>query len=192
MSMLDTISMWKSSKMVKYFLLTAILYFGLLYPFQALTFFEGYADFGRVGVGIPIAFSFFFGPAAAWGAAIGNIICDIAIAHVDLSSFFGLVGNFLLGYIPYKLWSRITNKKPDLRSIKKFTLFMGIAVIASVLCGVVIALGLYWLGYAPFLPTLLIISVTNSIWAVTIGGTILILAYDFFAKRNLIYTKRQI
>ena len=190
--MLDTIFMWKSSKMVKYFLLTAILYFGLLYPFQALTFFEGYADFGRVGVGIPIAFSFFFGPAAAWGAAIGNIICDIAIAHVDLSSFFGLVGNFLLGYIPYKLWSRITNKKPDLRSIKKFTLFMGVAVIASVLCGVVIALGLYWLGYAPFLPSLLIISVTNSIWAATIGGTILILAYDFFAKRNLIYTQRQI
>ena len=190
--MLDIISMWKSPKMIKYALLTAALYFALLYPFQALTFFEGYADFGRVGVGIPIAFSFFFGPAAAWGAAIGNIICDIAIAHVDLSSFFGLVGNFLLGYIPYKLWSRITNKKPDLRSIKKFTLFMGIAVIASVLCGVVIALGLYWLGYAPFLPTLLIISVTNSIWAVTIGGTILILAYDFFAKRNLIYTKRQI
>jgi energy-coupling factor transport system substrate-specific component len=190
--MLDTISMWKNSKMITYVLLTAVLYFVLLYPFQALTFFEGYADFGRIGVGIPIAFSFFFGPAAAWGSAIGNIICDIAIAHVDLSSCFGLIGNFLLGYIPYKLWTRITDKKPDLKSFKKFTLFTGIAVIASTLCAIVIALGLYWLGYAPFLPTLLIISVTNSIWAVSIGGTILILAYDFFAKRNLIYAEQEI
>ena len=71
--MFDIFSMWKRPKMVKYVLLTAGLYFAALYPFQALTFFEGYADFGRVGVGIPIAFSFFFGPAAAWGAAIGNI-----------------------------------------------------------------------------------------------------------------------
>ena len=187
--MSDIITMWKRPKMVKYVLLTAGLYFVILFPFQALTFFEGYADFGRVGVGIPIAFSFFFGPAAAWGAAIGNIITDIAICHVDLSSFFGLIGNFLLGYIPYKLWSRITDKKPDLRSFNKLTLFIGIAVIASTICGIVIALGLYLLGYTPFLPTLLIISATNSIWATIIGGTILFSTYNYFSKNNLIYTK---
>ena len=187
--MFDIITMWKRPKMVKYVLLTAGIYFAILYPFQALTFFEGYADFGRVGVGIPIAFSFFFGPAAAWGAAIGNIITDIAIYHVDLSSFFGLIGNFLLGYIPYTLWSRITDKKPELRSVNKLTLFMGIAVIASTICGLIIALGLYLLGYTPFLPTFLIISVTNSIWATIIGGLILFLTYNFFSKNNLIYAK---
>ena len=53
--------MWKSPKMIAYALLTAGLYFTLLYPFQGLTFFGGYADFGRVVVGIPIAFSFLFG-----------------------------------------------------------------------------------------------------------------------------------
>jgi hypothetical protein len=190
--MFDIVSMWKSPKMVKYVLLTAGLYFAALYPFQALTFFEGYADFGRVGVGIPIAFSFFFGPAVAWGAAIGNIICDIAICHVDLSSFFGLLGNFLLGYIPYKLWSGITDQKPDLRNFRKFVLFMGVAVIASIICGLVIALGLFSLGYTPFLPTLLVISVTNSIWAIIIGGLILFLAYNFFSKHNLIYINTKI
>jgi hypothetical protein len=157
-----------------------------------LTAFEGYADFGRVGVGIPIAFSFFFGPATAWGAAIGNIICDIAINHVDLSSFFGIVGNFLLGYIPYKLWGKITDKKPDLRSINKLMLFIGIAVISSTMCGLMIAVGLYLLGYAPFLPAFFIISLTNSIWATIMGGLILFLAYNFISENNLIYTQPKI
>ncbi|MEJ2126277.1 MAG: QueT transporter family protein [Candidatus Bathyarchaeota archaeon] len=167
------------------------MYFVALYPFQALTFFEGYADFGRVGVGIPIAFSFFFGPAAAWGAAIGNIICDVAIFHVDLSSIFGLVGNFLLGYIPYKLWSKITDKKPDLRNVKKFVLFSGVAAVASLMCGIVIALGLDFLGYTPFLPALLVIFVTNSIWAIIIGGLILFLGYRFFSKDNLMHIEKK-
>lgn len=173
--------------MIAYALLTAGLYVVLLYPFQGLTFFGGYADFGRVGVGIPIAFSFLFGPAAAWGTAIGNVIRDILESHLDPSSFFGFIGNFLLGYVPYKLWRAISAEEPDLRSIKKFTLFAGIAVLACILCGIVIGWGLYWLGYTPFMPTVLIIAVTNALWAVIVGSIVLALSYGFVSKRKILY-----
>src|SRR5512147_558886 len=102
--MRDLVAMWKSPKMISLTLFIALLYVAMLFPFQGLTALGGYADFGRAGVGILIAFSFLFGPAAAWGAAIGNAVLDIAVLHVDAASFFGFVGNLLLGYVPYKLW----------------------------------------------------------------------------------------
>jgi energy-coupling factor transport system substrate-specific component len=133
--------MWKKPKMIALTLFTAALYVGSLFPLRGFTMFGGYADFGRVGVGIPVAFSFLFGPAAAWGAAIGNVLRDIAQNQVDPSSFFGFIGNFVLGYVPYKIWNTCTKEKPDLRSLKKAALYMGIALLACILCGLVIGGG---------------------------------------------------
>jgi hypothetical protein len=165
--------MWKSPKMVLFVLLTAGLYAGSIFPFHGLTAFGGYADFGRVGVGVPVAFSFLFGPAAAWGAAIGNVLRDIIENHVDASSYFGFIGNFILGYAPYKIWTTLTAQKPDLRSLKKLALFLGISVASCLLCGLVIGWELYWLGYTPFMPTAAIIGLTNALWVVTVGAAVL-------------------
>ncbi|MCW4010704.1 MAG: hypothetical protein NWF05_08800 [Candidatus Bathyarchaeota archaeon] len=85
--MWDLLSMWKSPKMIALTALTALLYVGSIFPFHGLTAFGGYADFGRVGVGIPVAFSFLFGPAAGWGDAVGNVLRDIVEAHLDASKF---------------------------------------------------------------------------------------------------------
>lgn len=186
--MLDLIAMWKSPKMIALMLLTALLYPASLYPLQGFTFFRGYADFGRMGVGIPVAFSFLFGPAAAWGAAFGNLLRDIVEFHLDAASFFGFFGNLLLGYVPYKLWKAITAEKPDMRSIKRFAVFVGVAVSACIICGLIIGWGLYWLGFTPFMPTAAIIAVTNMLWAIVIGGVILALSYNYVSKRKLLYT----
>ncbi|MCW3995764.1 MAG: QueT transporter family protein [Candidatus Bathyarchaeota archaeon] len=186
--MLDLVFMWKSPKMIALTVLTAGLYVILLYPLQGLTFFGGYADFGRVGVGFPIAFSFLFGPAAAWGTAIGNVIRDIAESHLDPSSFFGFIGNFLLGYIPYKLWRATKTEKPKFLSIRNFALVASCAVSACILCGLVIGWGLFWLDYTPFMPTALIIGVTNAVWAVLVGYAVLALLYNFISEHKLLYT----
>ncbi len=174
--------------MIAITLLTAGLYATSLYPLKGYTFLGGYADFGRVGVGIPIAFSFLFGPAAVWGTAIGNIIYDTVNANANPASVFGFIGNFLLGCVPYNLWRTITAENPDLRSLKKVALFTATAVSACAFCGLVIGLGFYWLGYAPFMPTALIIAATNALWAVIVGGAVLALSYGFISKRKLLYT----
>jgi len=186
--MLDLFEMWKNPKMILFVLLTAVLYEVIIFPTQGFTLFGGYADFGRLGVGIPVAFSFLFGPAAAWGAAIGNIIRDIVTNNLDASSFFGFFGNFLLGYIPYKLWNLITTEKPDLRSVKKVAIFVTVTVVACSVCGVLIASGLYWLGFTPFMPTAAIIALTNAIWGVLFGSIVLALSYQYVRKHKLLYT----
>lgn len=129
-----------------------------------------------------------FGPATAWGAAIGNLIRDIVELHLDAASFFGFVGNFIIGYVPYKLWNVFTSEKPDLRNVKKLLLFMGVGVMACVLCGLIIGGGLFWLGFTPFIPTAAIIALTNALWAVIAGSILLALTYNFVSKRRLLYT----
>jgi energy-coupling factor transport system substrate-specific component len=186
--MIDLLEMWKNPKMIAFTLLTAILYVALIFPTLQLTIFNGHADFGRVGVGIPVAFSFLFGPAAAWGAAIGNIFRDIITGGIDWASIPGFIGNFLIGYLPYKTWSLITAEKPNLRSAKKVGLFVGTAVLPCILCGVIIGSGLDVLGVAPFIPTGPLIALSNSLWAVLLGSIVLAAAYPYLSKHKLLYT----
>lgn len=109
--------------MVGYFTLTAILYAVLLFPLKQFSFFSESAEYLRIAMCIPVAFSFLFGPAAAWGAAFGNLLFDVATAPVSWITPVGFLGNFLIAYLPYKLWSIITLAKPDLVSLKKLGLF---------------------------------------------------------------------
>jgi energy-coupling factor transport system substrate-specific component len=186
--MIDLLEMWKKPKMIALVVLTAVLYEALIFPSHGLTIFGGHADFGRVGVGIPAAFSFLFGPAAAWGAAIGNIFRDIITGGLDWASIPGFLGNFFIGYLPYKLWSKTTKEKPDLRSLRKFGLFVGLTVLPCILCGVIIGAGLDLLGYAPFIPTAPLIGLSNSLWAVIFGSIVLAFAYPYVSKHKLLYT----
>ena len=87
--MLDLIAMWKNPKMIAYTLFTALLYPAVMYPCLQYSFFGANADYLRVGVSIPVAFSMLFGPAAAWGAAMGNVIYDIFTNSLNAASYLG-------------------------------------------------------------------------------------------------------
>jgi energy-coupling factor transport system substrate-specific component len=187
LGMLNLVAMWKSPKMIAFTALTAVLYAVLIFPFQ-MSLFGGHADFSRVGMGIPVAFSFLFGPAAAWGAAIGNVIRDVATTGLDVGSVFGFIANFLIGYIPYKLWSAITAEKPDLRSLKKFGLFVGVSLVACAVCGLIIGWIILWLYGAPFWPTAMLVALTDAFWAVALGSIVLALSYKSVSKYKLLYT----
>jgi energy-coupling factor transport system substrate-specific component len=185
--MWDIISMWKNPKMIAFTALTALLYTALIYPFTQFNFFGGNADFLRVGTAIPAAFSFLFGPAAAWGTAIGNVIYDAATTGLRPISVFGFFANFLLAYLPYKLWSRITAQTPDLRSLKKAGLFVGLTAVACGVCGLIIGWGLYWLGIAPFDHAAPVIAWSDALWAVTLGAVLLASTYGAVSRRKLLY-----
>jgi energy-coupling factor transport system substrate-specific component len=187
--MIDFIDMWKNHKMILYVILTTVLYVLLIFPFLEFKIFGGHGDFGRVGIGIPVAFSFLFGPAAAWGAAIGNTIRDVTTSGIDSVTIFAFIANFLLGYLPYKLWNKITAEKPDLQSFKKFGLFVGLALVSCAVCGIIIGWALCWLvPSVPFMPTSLIITVTDAVWAIILGAVVLAFCYPIVSKRNLLYT----
>ncbi|MCW3999333.1 MAG: QueT transporter family protein [Candidatus Bathyarchaeota archaeon] len=185
--MLDLVSMWKNPKMISYFAVTAVLYPALIYPFQNFNVFAGDADYLRLGMGIPMAFSFLFGPAAAWGTAVGNLIYDASTGGLNPISVFGFVGNFLIAYLPYKLWAAMTNQKPDLKSPKKIGLFVALAVLACTICGLIIGYGLLWLYSLPFVMTSFMIIASDALWAIVLGAILLALGYGFFSHRKLLY-----
>jgi energy-coupling factor transport system substrate-specific component len=186
--MWDIISMWAKPKMIAFTALTAILYFALIYPFTEFNLFAGEADFLRVGTCIPLAFGFIFGPAAAWGTAFGNVIYDASTAGIRPISAFGFVANFLMAYLPYMLWSKITTQKPDLRSVKKVGLYMGLTVMACAVVGIIIGWGLYWLYDLPFSHTAFAIAWGDALWAVLLGSVLLAVLYNPLSARKLLYT----
>jgi hypothetical protein len=185
--MLDLIAMWKNPKMLTYFAFTAGLYAALLYPLWQFSFFSENADFLRIAMCIPVAFSFLFGPAAAWGAAFGNLIFD-ATTGISWITPFGFLGNFLIGYLPYKLWSISIIEKPYLNCAKKLGLFIGITAIACLLCGLIVGWGLLYLFSLPFVMTSFTIFASDLLWAVLLGPVVLSLSYSFFSKRKLLYS----
>jgi energy-coupling factor transport system substrate-specific component len=136
---------------------------------------------------IPAAFSFLFGPAAAWGAAFGNLIYDAATGPVTWVTPFGFLGNFLIGYLPYKLWSKVTSEQADLKTIRKLGLFCGLCALACVICGLIIGWGLLYLFALPFVMTGFTIFASDLLWAILLGPVLLRLSYSYFSKHKLLY-----
>lgn len=186
--MLDLVSMWKNPKMIGYFALTAALYAALLFPFSEFSFFSNSTDYLRIAMCLPVAFSFLFGPSAAWGAAVGNLIFDVATGPVSWITPLGFFGNFLIGYLPYKLWSKITYDKPDMRSLKKLGLFCGLCALACVVCGLLIGWGLFDLWTIPFVMTSFTIFASDLLWAILLGPILLRLSYGYFSNHKLLYS----
>jgi len=90
---------------------------------------------------IPIVCSFLFGPAAAWGSAIGNMIGDF-FGGVSPGDMFGFVGNIAYGYVPYKVWSVIAARhSPIERSWTARGAYFLSCLLASVLCADFIGFG---------------------------------------------------
>ncbi len=95
-----------------------------------------------------------FGPAGAWGSAIGNLIGDLFGGTLGIGSIFGFVGNFFLGFIPYKMWGSVfgltsDDVSPTTNSAKKIAAFEIVALVASAACGIIIA---WYLDIAAIVP----------------------------------------
>ena len=67
----------------------AALYAAILIPFKIVPLIPGITEF-RPANAVPVVCSFLFGPAAAWGAAFGNLIGDFfgGLGPGDLVGFF--------------------------------------------------------------------------------------------------------
>src|SRR5215471_20983090 len=98
-------AMWRNTRMVVLCVLSAALYAAVLIPFKVLPLIPGVTEV-RPGNAIPVVCSFLFGPAAAWGSAIGNMIGDF-FGGVGPGDVFGFFGNLFYGYVPYKMWNML-------------------------------------------------------------------------------------
>ena len=187
----EVFSMWKKTKMVVLVALCAGLYAALLIPFKGFVLIPGITEFRPASV-LPVVMGLLFGPAGAWGSAIGNLIGDF-FGSLGIGSLFGFVGNFMFAYVPYKLWINLglvskQDKEPDLKSKRKIAAYVVVAILGSVACALVIAWGLEVLKLVPFAALASIISLNNSIPSAVLGIPVLMVLYPRIKKWDLLWT----
>jgi len=146
--MRELIACWQQTRMIVLIALCAALFVAVLIPFKLFTLVPGITEV-RPASALPIVFSIFFGPAAAWGAAFGNIIGDF-FGTISPGSIFGFVGNFIYGFVPYRLVRTFLKPEESIFSAKGWLVFLFSIVLGSGLCAAIIALGVDVLKIVPF------------------------------------------
>jgi energy-coupling factor transport system substrate-specific component len=186
--MRDALAMWKNTRMIVLVAVCAAIYGATLIVFKtAIPLIPGFTEV-RVANIFPMAFGFLFGPAGAWGLAIGNLIGDIFGGTLSPGSIAGFWGNFLLGYLPYTLWTTlvpITGASYDWqrRSARSWLTYGVIAVVSSAACAVLIATVVDALGIVPYAVLSKIITINNSIGSII--GVLFLMAVSDVVRRQL-------
>lgn len=150
---MELASVWQDTRQIVITAQIAAIYAAILIPFKAgIPIIPGFVEL-RPANAIPIVASLLFGPAAAWGAAIGNVIGD-CFGTLGPASFFGFWGNFFFGYLPYLLWGHLgrlsSGGPPLLSSTKQVVEYTLICMLASAACAGIIGWGVEALGLLPF------------------------------------------
>ena len=189
--MREVITMWRHTKMVVLVALTAGVYAAILVPLKAIPLIPGVTEIRPANV-IPVVFSLLFGPAAAWGAAFGNLIGDF-FGTLGLGSIFGFVGNFFYGLVAYKLWGKmgpLSSRQPlDSRSGRSVLEYLLLAFLASAVCAAFIAWGLDLFGLVPFGVVGPIILLNNFLAAAALGPFLLWLLYPRAKRWDILWTE---
>ncbi len=178
--------MWRNTRMVVFCAISAALYAAVLVPFKVVPLIPGVTEL-RPANAIPVVCSFLFGPAAAWGSAIGNMIGDF-FGGVGPGDIFGFFANLFYGYIPYKAWNIIAHgQSPISRSPINIAKYVAVCLAASVVCADLVGWGDNVLGLRPFSILGNVIIFNNMVSAMFLSPLILIGVYPRVRAGRMLY-----
>ena len=181
---------WRDTRLLVLSAQIAAIYAAVLIPFKVgIPIIPGFVELRPANV-IPIVGSLLFGPAAAWGAGIGNVIGD-CFGTLGPASFFGFLGNFLYGYVPYLLWGNLgwlsSGREPMVRSWRQGVEYVIVCACASMVCAATIGWGVELLGLLPFWLLFPAIFLNNLVMATLLGPPLLLFLYPRVKQWNLYY-----
>jgi energy-coupling factor transport system substrate-specific component len=172
--------------------LSAAIYAAVLIPFKGFPIVPGYIEL-RPANAFPIVFGLLFGPAGAWGAAIGNTIGDFVGGTLSVGSIGGFVGNFFLALLPYKMWSvffrRDENMEENVNTGKKFGVFILLVLLASAVCAAIISWWVDLVRLFPFYLFFALILFNNAIMGGVLGPILLLALYPRVKRWGLLWTE---
>jgi energy-coupling factor transport system substrate-specific component len=190
--MKEVFAMWRHTQLVVLVALSAAIYAAVLIPFKGFPIVPGYIEL-RPANAFPIVFGLLFGPAGAWGAAIGNTIGDFVGGTLTVGSVGGFVGNFFLALLPYKMWSvffrRDENMEENVDSAKKFGVFILLVILGSTVCAVIIAWWVDLLALFPFIVFFALIFFNNAVMGGVLGPILLLALYPRVKRWGLLWTE---
>ncbi len=181
---------WHDTRLLVLTAQIAAIYAAVLIPFKVgIPIIPGFVELRPANV-IPIVSSLLFGPAAAWGAGIGNIIGD-CFGTLGPASVFGFLGNFLYGYVPYLLWGNLgwfsSGRAPMVHSWRQGLEYVIICIAASMVCAATIGWGVELLGLLPFWLLTPAIFFNNLVMGLLLGPPLLLFLYPRVKQWNLFY-----
>jgi energy-coupling factor transport system substrate-specific component len=178
--------MWRNTRMVVLCAISAALYAAVLVPFKVVPLIPGVTEL-RPANAIPVVCSFLFGPAAAWGSAIGNTIGDF-FGGASPGDVFGFFANLVYGWVPYKVWEVIAaGQSPVSRSPLNIARYVAACLAASVLCADLVGWGDNLLVLRPFAVLGNVIIFNNMASALVLSPFILAAVYPRVRKGRLLY-----
>ncbi len=186
----ELFDVWRDTRLIVLTAQIAAIYAAILIPFKAgIPIIPGFVEL-RPANAIPLVTSLLFGPPAAWGAGIGNIIGD-CFGTLGPASIFGFLGNFFLAYLPYRLWGNLgwfsSHEPPVLRTWRGWTEYGIICLISSAVCAGIIGWGVEWLGLLPFMILAPAIFFNNLVMGVVLGPPLLSFLYPRVKRWGLRY-----
>jgi len=181
---------WQDTRLLVLTAQIAAIYAAVLIPFKVgIPIIPGFVELRPANV-IPIVSSLLFGPAAAWGSGIGNVIGD-CFGTLGPASVFGFFGNFLYGYVPYLLWGHLgwlsSGPEPIVRTWKQGIEFMVTCGLASMVCAATIGWGVELLGLLPFWLLTPAIFFNNLVMGLLLGPPLLLFLYPRVKQWHLMY-----
>jgi energy-coupling factor transport system substrate-specific component len=184
--MSDLRLMWRNTRMIVLCAISAALYASVLVPFKVVPLIPGVTEL-RPANAIPIVCSFMFGPAAAWGSAIGNMIGDF-FGGIGPGDFFGFFANLVFGWAPYKVWSVIgRGRSPVSRAPADIARYVVACLVGSSLCAVIVGWGENCLGLRPFALLGNVIIFNNMVAALLLSPFLLAAIYPRVQAGRMLY-----
>jgi energy-coupling factor transport system substrate-specific component len=192
--MREIFTMWKDTRMIILVALTAAIYGAFLIVFKGgIPIVPGVTEVRPANV-FPPVFGLLFGPAGAWGAAIGNTVGDIFGGTLDQGSILGAIGNFFLAFVPYKMWGATFGLVPKgdmsqrTNTLSKLIAFEIVALTGSAACAIIIAWYADSIGMVPFAFLSITITINNFAAACVVGPILLSLLYPRVKRWGLLWT----
>lgn len=169
----------KIIKKINIFIVTAILFFLVTMPFRKLFGMAGLTEV-RPASAFPTAFGILFGATGALGCAVGNFAADLISGYPLQVCLYGLIAQFLYGWIPHFMWHWGRKKKEKSRiwfnNAKDVRRYMGIVFLDSLLMAVMLGGMLHFLGLGIFWSqSTLLLFFNNLVFSVLLGIPIILL-----------------
>lgn len=192
--MREIFTMWKDTRMIILVALSAAIYGAFLIVFKGgIPIVPGVTEVRPANV-FPPVFGLLFGPAGAWGAAIGNTVGDIFGGTLDQGSILGAIGNFFLAFVPYKMWGATFGLVPKgdmsqrTNTLSKLIAFEIVALTGAAACAIIISWYADAIGMVPFAFLAITITINNFAAACVVGPILLSLLYPRVKRWGLLWT----
>lgn len=131
---------------------------------------------------IPAPVGLVFGPVGAVACALGNLLGDLPNLSIYGGTIaLGVVGNFMLAFIPYKVWRAVDGDSVSVHRWRQIGLFIWSAALSCMFCALLLGFGLETV-FGQYYPELISVTFFNNlIFTIAFGlpVTIVLTSTDF-------------